>query len=387
MVAWKQKLAIRQKEIAQKFLEETSKWLIDSYTDLTEEITQNFMSVYNEMLYTLNEKQKPTPADLYKLTSYWELQKTIKEILQTTGKEIHFYFNTQLKNMYIEVYEGIVPLDKEKICLISEEKIQELIDKTWGREPKNLQERIWIKLTVLWDKLFGSLMDCVIKNRTPKDLKELLQEEISKNRNILMTLFSDETTHLRAYSAMHRYKDDYRTADDELAFLGSYINTYGNEEEMEAYNTISLAYEKYAIAGADEDEGEGGDEGEEDTKNKNKGEEYDRWEIIGSHGCEPCADLDGLIWTEDDENGPVPVPVHPNCQCSIIPCELSAFADMAEDIAGSGFSSAGEMLGKMTLIAALITLGVAVGDDYSSGRGGVSSEQEWLEKWGDRYPV
>lgn len=381
MVNWQQQLAARQNEIAYNFLDETKEWLNDLYSILLDEITQDFTSVYNQMLSTLGEKEKPSPAHLYKLDSYWELQKNTKALFERNGKEIYFHFNSQLARMYVEVYEGIAPDGREKTCLVDKIKIQELIDSPWGGNQKNVQERIWINLTVLFDNLFGDLMQCVIKNSTITVLKNNLQERCEKSKQLLNTLFSDENTHLRAYATAQRYKDDFKSSESALDYFNSYVNTYGNEEEIEACNVLSEAVTTFSLArAASEDE----DENEDELDAKEYYDEETRWEIIGSHGCEPCADLDGLVWEEKDY-GPVPVPVHPNCMCDIAPAPLSIFSELAEEVAGRGFNSFGGMVASMVIIAALVTLGVMVGGDQFNSS--CATPAEWLEKWGDRYPV
>ena len=403
IVAWKRKLAERQQEIAQKYYEETGEWLMNLYSTVSENMVPEFMSVYNEMLSTLNKKQKPAPADLYKLDSYWELQKKARSSLEDIGKDIHSYFNSQLKSAFISIYEGIAPDELEKTCPMSDEEIQEIIDKPWGRKPKNLQERIWIHMTVLWDKLFGDLMNCTIKNIPAKDLEASLQERFSKTRNALVTLFSDENTHLRGRAVIRRCNDDRRTVGNELNFLGSYVRTYGNDEELEAYATVSSAFDEYAIAGADgvapaniwddSDEDNEDDWTEDSEENQGaRGDDLERWEIHASDGCEPCADLDDMIWAETNENGPVPVTVHPNCLCDIVPAALSIFGQDAGKYADLAFKAAGGGLRGIIfgglVGAALITLGVMMGDEYNgTGGSGCATPQEWLEKWGDKYPV
>lgn len=378
MVNWQQKLAERQNEIASKFLNETKEWLDDTYSVLLNKMTQDFTNVYNQMLSTLGEKEKPSPAHLYRLYSYWDLHKNTRALFQSKGEEIYSHFNSQLKQMYIEIYEGIAPIGKEVACLVSEEEIQKLIDNPWGGKQQNVQDRIWINLTVLWDNLFGDLMKSVLKNSSVNTLTRNIEWHFEKSKESLNTIFSDENTHLRAYAAGQRYKDDFNSSEDKVDCFSSYISTYGNDEEIEACEVVSEAVATFSLTR----EADGDGDGEVDQKEYY--EEEIRWEIIGSHGCEPCADLDGLIWNEL-YFGPVPVPVHPNCQCNITPAPLSVFADIAGNIADAGGGGTiGGMLASMLLIGAFVTLGVAVGDKYNSG---CESPAEWLRKWGHKYPV
>lgn len=196
-----------QYEISQKRINAMATWLDTVFPEAKDKITQDFINVYNQMLSSLGEKQKSAPADLYKLNSYWELQKNVRESLQSFGEVINAQFNEQLRLVYIDIYEGCKP-GEEKTCTVSEHTIQAVINKSRGRAAHNSQEYVWIHLTILWDKLFGDLMHCTIKNLSPENLLLRLQVQFDTTEKKMKTSFSDSATFIQTRAVIRRGKDD-----------------------------------------------------------------------------------------------------------------------------------------------------------------------------------
>ena len=397
-VAWKQKLAERQTEISQKSINKLVNWLEDYYSTFLEATIKRFLKVYSEMLSTLGEKQKSAPTDLYKLDSYWALQRDARTVLQIAGEDIYSQLNTQLKIMYVDIYEGIAPVGNESPCLVSEERIEELINLPWGADPKSTQEKVWLYMTILWDKLFGELMHCTIKNLPIDKLEKRLQDQFKSNKKSLDTLFSDSITHIQGYAAMRRYNDDQASFKGEFSYLEPYIETYGNEEEKEAYSVLATAFSARGLGdgdldgdGDDEDFGDDDGDGEVDY-DSGISEHLNKWSFnveLDFETCNACRDLSTIQWREYIF-GPPPLPVHNNCRCTAVPYDqhLSVFGREAHNVADAVFKLGGGGLKGLALGglvgAAMITLGVIMGDDYS---GGSYNEESWLNKWGNKFHI
>jgi hypothetical protein len=361
---------LAQYQISQKRIDAMAAWIDEIFPETRDKLIQDFMSVYEEMLSTLGEKQKSAPADLYKLGSYWELHKNSRETLQTLGEEISVQINEQLHQVYIEVYEGCRP-GEEKTCRVSKKTIQKAIEKSRGKAARNSQECIWLNMTVLWDRLLGDLMHCTIKNLPAKKLLSSLQDQFDKAMTSLKTSCSDSATYVQVRAVIRRSKDDRMAAAANVSeetsapvpMMMSARGIFGDWEADEGYG----------------DEGEDGDEETEEGQEDGRVMIYVEWDDLV---CEPCADLDGTVWDEDIY-GDCPVPVHPNCRCWVEEAPPNPFDDMADAIADNGFSSLGGMLLSMVVVGAL-TIAGRMWDDLLSGG---MSPSAWLSKWGDRYPV
>lgn len=369
---------LAQYQISQKRIDAMAAWIDEIFPETRDKLIQDFMSVYEEMLSTLGEKQKSAPADLYKLGSYWELHKNSRETLQTLGEEISVQINEQLHQVYIEVYEGCRP-GEEKACRVSKKTIQKAIEKSRGKAARNSQECIWLNMTVLWDRLLGDLMHCTIKNLPAKKLLSSLQDQFDKAMTSLKTSCSDSATYVQVRAVAKRIGDDRA----EAAAIA--LASVSGEENTPAVAMMSAR----GLFGDDEDYDEDYDEDDEENVDYDKHQTNDEWYrfYLYSEGddltCEPCFDLDGMLWDEE-VFGDIPIPVHPNCRCWIEEAPENPFDEMADAIADNGFSSLGGMLLSMVVVGALTIAGRMYDDLLSIGSMDPSS---WLAKWGDRYPV
>jgi hypothetical protein len=353
-----------QYEITQKRIDAMAAWLDEIFPETRDRLIQDIMNVYTEMLSTLGDKKKSAPADLYKLDSYWELQKNARESLQALGEEINAQINEQLHMVYVEVYEGCRP-GEERVCEVSERAIQKAIDKSRGKAERNSHERIWMNMTVLWDKLFGELMHCTIKHFPAKNLLARLENHFNTTIVALKTAFSDSTTFVQVRAVGRRNKDE-REAQAAIALA----NLSGEEG-----TAVPMMMSARDIFGDEGDFGEGELDDESDDEEE---EENNRFIITVEWDdlvCEPCMDLDGTLWDED-KWGDVPVPVHPNCRCWVDEAPPNPFDEAADAV------SRGGLLG--VLLAGVLTIAGMMWDDFLSGGLDPGS---WLAKWGDQYPV
>ncbi len=330
-MSWVHNLSNRQNEISQKYIDDLEVWLRDIYPAAADNIISQFIDVYSQLLSTTGNK-KTVPADLFKLDAYWNLQKTVKAELDSFGGEIHSRLNVEFRAAYIAIYEGIAPDDKEKTCYVDDRIIQRIVNKPWGKYSNNIEDRIWINLSVLMDELFGELMNSVIKQLPLDDFDERLLIHFKKSRKFLNTTISDCVTRIQAHSVIQRSKDDKATSSNPLEYYNSYISTYGSEEEVSAYS-MALA-EVYDVMPAYEGEYEDDwYEEDEDWWEEEEDEEVYVTIVVEMDDvtCDECAELDGYTCLEEEAYGLIPV--HPNCRCTIVGAEDGAAWSFIEGMA------------------------------------------------------
>jgi len=68
---WSERQAKAQAVVTDKGIAATEKQLIKYYKNSMLKIQGQFEETYLKLLSTINEGEKPTPADLYKLDKYW----------------------------------------------------------------------------------------------------------------------------------------------------------------------------------------------------------------------------------------------------------------------------------------------------------------------------
>ena len=89
MSYWGDRCANSQKNLLSKSTKQIQRKLEKSYVSSTKKILGQFIKTYDKVISGIDEGIKPTPADLYKLDTYWKMQGELQ-------KELHKLGNKQL---------------------------------------------------------------------------------------------------------------------------------------------------------------------------------------------------------------------------------------------------------------------------------------------------
>ena len=74
MSYWAERQGKAQEKLTSKSIKETEEQLTKYYLRSMKKIVGQFEQTYNKLLLSIAEGRDPTPADLYKLDKYWEMQ-------------------------------------------------------------------------------------------------------------------------------------------------------------------------------------------------------------------------------------------------------------------------------------------------------------------------
>lgn len=256
---WENRELVARRKKADKTIEAIDKQLAKYYKSAFTNAIIEFEATYDKLLATIEDGRLPTPADLYKLDKYWQMQAQLKRELQKLGdKEIEL-LSKQFEKEWIAVYESIALPSDTAFSTISTPNAQQMINSVWLADGKNFSQRVWDNVDDLVATLNDELMNCVVTGKTTKQLKQKLMNRFNVSYNKADTLVRTEIAHIQVQASAQRYKD------------------YG--------------YTKYKFF-ADEDE----------------------------RTCPICGALDGKIFTfAEMQAGVNSVPMHPRCRCDILP--------------------------------------------------------------------
>jgi SPP1 gp7 family putative phage head morphogenesis protein len=256
---WEDRLADAKNRRANKSVNEINKQLTKYYKTAVNRVIKDFEATYDKLLATVENGKEPTPADLYKLNKYWEMQGQLKNELQKLGdKEIELLskqFTDTFKADYEAITLGANITPNEQYNKISTEAAKEMINSVWVADGKSWSERIWDNTSKLAETLNEELIHCVVTGKKTSQLKSLLQERFNASYAEADRLARTEIAHIQTEAAKKRYED------------------YGLQ---------------YVEIWADKDE----------------------------RRCEVCGKLHKKRYPI---GATVPIPAHPNCRCSIIP--------------------------------------------------------------------
>lgn len=255
MTYWIDRNRRAQDKLTRKSIADTEEQLREYYSRSMNKVIEQFEATYNKILATVAEGRQPTPADLYKLDSYWQMQGQLQQELQRLGDRQAVLLGKQFTQQFLSVYEAIAIPGQSAFTQIDTQIAQQMINQIWCADGKTWSQRIWDNTDRLREALNEQLISCLVTGKKPSELKKILQEEFNVSYYRADSLVRTEMSHIQTQAAQKRYTD------------------YGIQE-VEVW--------------ADEDE----------------------------RRCEVCGKLHQKRYPI---GATMPIPAHPNCRCTIIP--------------------------------------------------------------------
>lgn len=259
---WQERNLKMQQALSNKTIKQIEKQLNKYYGRAAKKVIEDFENTYNKLLATIAEGENPTPADLYKLDKYWQMQGQLRQELRKLGEKENALLTKNFESNYFEVYHSINIEGLTAFNTIDKAAVRQMINSSWLSDGKTFSQRIWNNTDRLVETLNEKLIECVATGKKTTELKNLLQERFLVSYSKADQLVRTEIAHIQTAAAAQRYKD------------------YGIAE--------------YEILGNDDDS-------------------------CGNHGID-CHKLDGKRFKYSEMiTGVNAPPFHPNCKCSIIP--------------------------------------------------------------------
>lgn len=252
---WQDREAAAIAKITERSVKETDALLAKSYKRSAAKIVEEFEATYDKLLTTIGDDRKPTPADLYKLDKYWQMQNKLNFELRVLGESQEKILTRQFLKDFAEIYESISFNEIVAFSTISREGMIKAINSIWCADGLTWSQRIWKNIEHLTETLEEELIHCVATGKRTTELKNLLQERFDVSYRQADMLVRTEMAHIQTSAAQQRYKD------------------YGIQEVQ---------------VWADKDE----------------------------RRCEVCGELHQKRYPV---NAAMPIPAHPKCRCTIIP--------------------------------------------------------------------
>lgn len=259
---WEERQTKAQDKLTEKKTKEIEKQIAKYYSTTAKQVIKDFEDTYNKLLATVEKGKEPTPADLYKLDKYWQMQGQLRQELNKLGEKQVALLTKEFELHFFDVYYSWALPGVDAFNTIDKEGANRLINAIWLADGKSYSQRIWGNTQRLLDTLNEQLVHTVVAGKKTTELKHLLMDRFNVSYSRADTLVRTELAHVQTVAAKQRYED------------------YG--------------LKKYRILGNDDD-------------------------TCGNHGVD-CHAMDGkeFLYAEMvvGKNAP---PFHPNCKCSIVP--------------------------------------------------------------------
>ena len=253
---WEDREAEAQAALTRKNTKEIEKQLLKYYDISVRNLRGQFLSTYNHLLSRIEKGHEPTPADLYKLNKYWELQGDIQHELKKLGdKEIQL-FQKNFMQQWEEIYNIWAAKDDIHYSKMDYQAAALMISEIWCADGLSWSERVWTNTSKLQEALNDELINCVLTGKSPKQLRERLMYQFNVSYGRADSLVRTELAHIQTKAAEQRYMD-----------MGvKYIQIYADKDERR---------------------------------------------------CDVCGKLHTKVYVLGRDK--IPIPAHTNCRCTIIP--------------------------------------------------------------------
>ena len=252
---WQDRASKAQSVITEKKREEIEKQLVKYYSSSQKKIIGQFEKTYLKLLSDIEKGKEPTPADLYKLDSYWELQGQLKSELEKLGNKQATLLSKRFIEEYQLIYESLAIQGEPFFNTLDAVKAQQMINQIWCADGKSWSQRVWMNLDKLQEALNDNLIHCVVAGNKSSELKKILMRDFGVAYNRADTLVRTELAHIQTQASRDRYAD-------------------AGVQEVEVW--------------ADKDE----------------------------RRCEVCGKLHKMRYPVGAQ---MPIPAHPNCRCVLLP--------------------------------------------------------------------
>lgn len=204
---WAERQARIQEELTDKSIAETEEQLARYYLKAQKKVIREFEDTYNKLLNTVAEGRAPTPADLYKLDTYWQMEGQLHKELRLLGDKQTALLNRKFLSQYTQIYEAIALKDDFGFGKIDKSIAQQLINEIWCADGKSWSSRVWHNTELLQNTLNDKLLECVITGKKPTELRSLLQKEFGVSFSRADSLVRTEMAHIQTQAAKQRYVD------------------------------------------------------------------------------------------------------------------------------------------------------------------------------------
>lgn len=204
---WKDRETAARQILMSKSQKEIDKKLRKYYTNLSKRLIKDYEALYNEVLLKQAAGEQISPATLYKLDKYWELQTQTQKLLNKFGAYQQSLLSKVFQVFYQKSYNSINIKGLEAFNTLDEAAVEQVINQVWCADGKSWSQRIWQNTAQLQATLEEGLIECVAAGKKTTQLKQILQNRFNVSYHQADTLVRTEIAHIQTKAAQQRYID------------------------------------------------------------------------------------------------------------------------------------------------------------------------------------
>lgn len=204
---WEDRFTKAQDKLTQKKIEEVEAQMAKYYASTMQKILGQFEETYLKVFSNIKDDKEPTPADLYKLDTYWQMQAQLRNELQKLGEQQAVLLSKKFEEEYKVIYNSIALPGEVAYSTIDTEVAKQMINNIWCADGLTWSERIWKNTDLLQQELNDGLINCLVAGKKAGDLKKHLMERFNVSYSRADSLVRTEMAHIQTQAAQQRYTD------------------------------------------------------------------------------------------------------------------------------------------------------------------------------------
>lgn len=205
---WVERQRKAQENLTNKSIKQTEAQLKKYYKSAMDNVINEFEQTIFKLNSAIQNGKQPTPADLYKLDKYWQLQAQLRDELYTLGEKQAALFSKKFEQQYMRIYKMIALPDTDKsFSNVDLASARQMINQIWCADGKSWSQRIWTNTEKLQQALNDNLINCVASGKKTTQLKQMLQHSFQVGYSRADSIVRTEMAHIQTQAAQQRYKD------------------------------------------------------------------------------------------------------------------------------------------------------------------------------------
>lgn len=204
---WKERMAEALNRISNKSIKQIESQMKKYYATAMKHTIAQFEATYDKLMAAKEDGKEVTPADLYNLDKYWQMQAQMRDELQKLGDKQNALFSKQFETNFFEVYYSLFKESEVAFSTINTSIVQQMINQIWVADGKSWSKRVWDNIELLKETLNENLIDCVVAGKQTSELKHILMDRFNVSYNNADMLVRTEIAHIQTQAAEKRYKD------------------------------------------------------------------------------------------------------------------------------------------------------------------------------------
>lgn len=207
MAYWQDRLSATQQALLNKSRKEIDRKMRKYYVNLSKQLIKDYEALYDKVLLKKAAGEAISPATLYQMDKFWELQVQTRKRLDKLGAFQQSLLSRVFEVFYHKSYNSIAFKGLDAFRTLDDVAVRQVLERIWTSDGKSWSQRIWQNTQLLQQTLEEGLVECVAAGKKTSQLKKVLQERFGVSYNRADVLARTELAHIQTEAAKQRYQD------------------------------------------------------------------------------------------------------------------------------------------------------------------------------------